>query len=295
MRGIVTTTIHGPTRGLLAFASLDSWRLYVVADKKTPAHLFDDLPCTFIDCETQQERWPELSARIGWNKPERRVLGFLAALADGADVIASVDDDVVPNADWGRDLLVGREVEVDLWRSESGVLDPYAVCVTTAAWHRGYPVDMLPGRACEPAGRETVAVDFQVDLCDGELDVDAFYRLQCGGSVREGIKPFAPFSTTQPAPFSTQCTVFTAAAARAYMMPLGVGRVHDIWASWAVQAQGFRAVFCPPSAAHERPPHDIKAEWIDELQTYGRARGAAFLAHQWHAEDLLAYRRCLPC
>ena len=273
---------------------MPGWTLYVVADQATPSAAFDELPCVYVDCGMQRDRWPELSARIGWNRAERRVIGFLAALADGASVLASVDDDVVPHSHWGRDLLVGREVDLDVWSSRSGVLDPYAVCLRGSVWHRGYPINRLPDRTCDHAGTQAVFVDFQVDICDGVLDVDACYRLEHGDQASD-VPRFAPFSSLQPAPFSTQCTFFTAPAARAYMMPIGVGRVHDIWASWAVQAQGFRVAFCPPSATHERPPHNTTAEWLDELQTYGRASDAVTLTHKWHAEDASAYRRCLPC
>lgn len=295
MNAIVTTTINSPTEGIRRFAEMPEWTLYVVADRQTPDAEFASLPCIYLDCDEQGRRWPALSELIGWGKAERRVLGFLAAIADGASVIASVDDDIVPRDGWGSDLIVGSEVDVDVWESDSGVVDPYAVCDAGGAWHRGYPIDLLPQRNCRCIGKQRVVADFQVELSDGQLDVDAFFRLQSGANEPVRFGPFAPFAASQPAPFSTQCTFFTAAAARSYMMPLGVGRVHDIWASWAAQSTGFRPVFCPPSSTHVRKPRPAASEWRDELATYGLSRDAVSKAHEWHAAEILAYKAALKC
>ena len=56
--------------------------------------------------------YPELSDAIGWNSIQRRNIGLLYAYEQGADVIATVDDDNIPYDDWGQNLLVGQTVDL---------------------------------------------------------------------------------------------------------------------------------------------------------------------------------------
>jgi hypothetical protein len=43
---------------------------------------------------------------------QRRNVGFVFAYNEGADIIATVDDDNIPYDNWGDNVLVGQEVEV---------------------------------------------------------------------------------------------------------------------------------------------------------------------------------------
>ena len=49
---------------------------------------------------------------VGWNKIQRRNLGFLYAYDQGADVVATVDDDNIPYENWGEDLYIGKKLNV---------------------------------------------------------------------------------------------------------------------------------------------------------------------------------------
>ena len=44
-------------------------------------------------------------------------MGFLYAYNEGADVVATVDDDNIPYDGWGENVVVGEEVEVDMWQN----------------------------------------------------------------------------------------------------------------------------------------------------------------------------------
>ena len=52
----------------------------------------------------------ELSDSIGWKSIRRRNMGFIKAYEMGADIMATVDDDNIPNDDWGKEIFVGSEI-----------------------------------------------------------------------------------------------------------------------------------------------------------------------------------------
>ena len=119
---IVTTTINPPTEATKKFSEMPGWNLIVVGDLKTPHDEYKKLNCVYLDPETQENKYPVLSQLIGWNSIQRRNLGFIEAFNRGAEIIASVDDDNIPLANWGKNVFVGRTVECDLYSCDNGVL-----------------------------------------------------------------------------------------------------------------------------------------------------------------------------
>ena len=114
-RAIVTTTIHPPSAAIRRFSQLDDWDLIVVGDLRTPHSAYADVRCLYLSPDDQARRYPDLSAALGWNCIQRRNVGFVEAYRRGAGVIASVDDDNLPDPAWGRNVCVGREVQLDCY------------------------------------------------------------------------------------------------------------------------------------------------------------------------------------
>lgn len=89
---VVITTINPPTKAVSEWARLFPDSTYVVLDRKTP--LPYDLDGAY------QITWPslgrDLSNAIGPNRYQRKMLGYLQARADGAEVIIDTDDDNEP-------------------------------------------------------------------------------------------------------------------------------------------------------------------------------------------------------
>src|SRR5262245_32655997 len=115
---IVTTTINPPTKAIDRFQSMRDWDLVVIGDKKTPSDYRLERGI-YVTSEEQERYDRALSEAIGWNCIQRRNFGLLWAFDMGADVIAVVDDDNIPLPGWGENLLVGGEVEVDYYETES--------------------------------------------------------------------------------------------------------------------------------------------------------------------------------
>ena len=111
---IVTTTIQEPTEATLKFSEMDDWDLIVVGDLKTPESKYRQINCIYLDLQSQENINLELSNLIGFNSLERRNFGYIYAFRNGAEIIASVDDDNIPLENWGKNLLINKSVEVDL-------------------------------------------------------------------------------------------------------------------------------------------------------------------------------------
>ena len=111
---LITTTINVP-KVLELYAKFapstdpDECKFFVAIDKKTPEEAVNFLAydvantqCVYLG---DQEKY-ESSALTGWNTDSRRNFALLEALKWGADLIVSVDDDMIPcNGEWVRPEL----------------------------------------------------------------------------------------------------------------------------------------------------------------------------------------------
>jgi hypothetical protein len=263
---IVTTSINPPTKAIRAFEAMKGWDLVVVGDRKTPRnyHLERGI---YITPEEQEKYDLALSEAIGWNCIQRRNFGFLWARDMKADVVAMVDDDNIPLPDWGQDLLVGREVEVNYYETELPAFDPVGATNYPHLWHRGFPLQLLSRRNYTRKSRRTVHVDIQADLWDGDPDVDAVCRMEHAPECQFDRAVF-PMAANKPGPFDSQNTFFQSEVMRHLFLFPHVGRMDDIWSSYYVQAQGFQAVYGKPSVYQERNIHDLTRDLCDELIGY---------------------------
>jgi hypothetical protein len=160
-RFIVTTTINAPTEAIARFDEMRDWTLIVVGDRGTPAdyHLENGI---YLSPDAQERLAPELSRLIGWNCIQRRNLGFVLALDEDADVVATVDDDNIPYPSWGEDLLVGWTLEIETCEAPNGCFDPVGATEHENLWHRGYPLQLLASRDHTQRATRTVRVDVQL-------------------------------------------------------------------------------------------------------------------------------------
>lgn len=235
---IVTTTINQPTTATLKFAEIakrDNWEFVVIGDTKTPHEEYEKLDCIYLSPDKQSGLYPELSEIIGWKTIQRRNIGFVYAYQNGADIVATVDDDNIPYDNWGTDLYVGREVEVDYYENTRfNIFDPLSVTNQSHLWHRGYPIEALQRKNdVEYKGKKKITPLIQADLWDGDPDIDAMCRLT--------FKPIVKFNTTKPyassqySPFNSQNTFIHRDALKYYAVWPYVGRMDDIWGGYYVQ------------------------------------------------------------
>jgi hypothetical protein len=248
---IVTTTIHRPSEATRRFSLRKDWTFIIVGDMQTPHDLYHELEMEhgnvmYLSPAMQEKKYKELSDAIGWKKIQRRNIGFVEAFRLGADIIATVDDDNIPYEDWGSDILVGREVEVDLYEPRERVFDPLSVTQARLFWHRGFPIELLQKRLeVEYKGKVRRKVLVQADLWDGDPDIDALARLSFRPIVRYSDIQ-APYCSNKIAPFNSQNTFLSREVLPFYAVLPYVGRMDDIWGSYILQH------FFPDSVIYNR-------------------------------------------
>lgn len=273
---IVTTTINRPTEALLKYCEktiTDDWTFIIVGDTKTPhddyKKLEKDFPKVLYLEPTQQELlYPELSNSIGWKSIQRRNIGYVFAYKNGADIIASIDDDNIPYESWGRNLLINQTVEYDCYDSDHSIFDPLSVTNHNNVWHRGYPIEFVPTRnKVRYVGKKKKKVLVQADLWDGDPDIDAIARLSIMPCVKFDVT--SPYGSEQSSPFNTQNTFFHRDVIPYFSVLPFVGRMDDIWGSYILQYFFPNSViYCPSSVYQDRNKQDLIKNLENELLGY---------------------------
>lgn len=261
---IVTTTINRPSVALQAYDKLEDWHLLVVGDQKTPQDFFLERG-TFLTPEMQEELFPKLSGLIGWNSIQRRNIGFLWALAAGAETIATVDDDNIPYPGWGEGLLLGKTTPSHHFSGDT-VYDPISVTNYPQLWHRGFPIQKLLDRRYN-GSLGSVRPDVQAGFWNGNPDVDAICRMEHDPSCVFDPAVF-PFHFDGLSPFNSQNTFLTRDALKKYFMIPHVGRMDDIWGGYYLESLGFQVAYTAPSVFQERNPHDLTIDFRNEVDGY---------------------------
>jgi len=294
---IVTTTINLPTLATRRFAQIAAERGYtmvVVGDLKTPHEAYYELERTYrnsfiyLTPGRQEEMYPELSNTIGWKSIQRRNIGFVYAYHQGADVVATVDDDNIPYDDWATDLVVGKEIEIDLYdhNQAHSIFDPLSVTEYDHLWHRGYPIELVPDKnSIAYQGRTNREVLIQADFWDGDPDIDAICRLSHKPVVK--FKYFKPFGCFGIAPFNSQNTFIARKALPKYSVLPHIGRMDDIWASYILQHYFPQSVVYNRASVYQaRNPQDLVTNLENEVIGY---RNTLSLI-----DDLFNYQTYLP-
>lgn len=265
---IVTTTINEPTLALKKFAKFEDWELIVVGDLKTPHKSYEDFNCHYLSPEIQEKKFPELSRLIGWNCIMRRNIGYLEAYKKGADIIASIDDDNIPYQDWGNDLYVNKEIEIDIYKSSNNYFDALSVTNHNELWHRGYPIEFVPSKNnVIYLGKQKRKVLIQADLWDGDPDIDAICRLSKMPIIKFNRQK--PFASVNLSPFNSQNTFFSREVIPYYSVLPHVGRMDDIWGGYLLQNKFPNSlIFNRASVYQERNPQDLIKNLQDEIIGY---------------------------
>jgi len=261
---IVTTTINPPTEAMRRFDAMSDWTLVVIGDKKTPSDW--SLPrAIYVGPEEQETYDRALSDAIGWNCIQRRNFGLLWAHDMGADVVAVVDDDNIPQPGWGENLMVGREVEVNFYETDLPAFDPVGATNCKHIWHRGFPLQLLPKRDYSRKSRRKVVPDVQADFWDGDPDIDSICRMEHRPECKFDPACF-PMAANKMGPFNSQNTFITKKWLKDYFLFPHAGRMDDIWASYYLQALGAKVVWAKASVYQDRnihnPVRDMRAEYL---------------------------------
>lgn len=266
---LITTTINVP-RVLELYRKLGpDVRFFVALDQKSVSldGFIGTLGNTCWLFPNLQARW-KCSNLIGWNCIQRRNIALLEAVAWGADIIVSIDDDNIPldrdyfnifknilNAYSFSGLKVGQ-----YWFDPGNLLVP-------PARHRGFPFNSNMLNVVPVTG---VRAGVAAGMCLGDPDVSAITRMShpMVPSVTELARVGVVVGLRCWTVFNSQNTAFIRELAPTMFMPPGVGRYDDIFASLIAQRimgeKNLHVHFGQPFIWQQRNAHnllnDLKAE-----------------------------------
>lgn len=263
---IVTTTINNPTIAIDKFDAMPDWELVVIGDLKTPPG-YKLNRGTYWSPEMQEKYDKQLSDAIGWNCIQRRNFGLVIANDMQADVVALIDDDNIPLAHWGQNIMVGKDVEVNYYESTLTAFDPIGATNYPQLWHRGFPLQLLSKRDYSSKSKRIVHCDIQADFWNGDPDIDAICRMEHAPECNFDDQYF-PLAANKIAPFNSQNTFISKTVLKDYFLFPHIGRMDDIWAAFYVQAKGFNVVFGKASVYQDRNVHDLVKDMKQEYLGY---------------------------
>ena len=262
---IVTTTINKPTEAIHKFDNMPDWKLIVVGDKKTPLN-YNLTNGIYISPEDQENHDKDLSDAIGWNCIQRRNFGLLKAHHLNADIIATIDDDNIPFDNWGKNLLVSKDIDLDYYETDEIAFDPISVTNHNNLWHRGFPLQLLSKRKSKKI-KKNICPDIQADFWNGDPDIDAVCRMEHAPECKFD-NSFFPFSSNKFSPFNSQNTFLSKKVLKDYFLFPHIGRMDDIWASYYVESLGFKVVYSEASVYQDRNEHDLTIDFKKEVIGY---------------------------
>lgn len=269
---LATTTVHVPhALKLLRKCSADV-RFFVAIDEKTSeeaanfcAYDIDNTQVVYFDAE---ERW-KCGKAIGRNTLAKRNLAFLEALAWGAEVIVSHDDDNIPSGNVGHTdyfaqfaWAIGHTFNgVKVANYTAGWFDPGTLLVPPAR-HRGFPFAIAKDRIAGPITNAKIGV--AAGLVIGDPDIDATTRMEHRPDIGNVHILGSTGVVVDPhtwTVFNSQNTAVIRELMPSWFMMPGVGRHDDIYASLIVQRvareRGLHVHFGPPFTYQQRNQHDL--------------------------------------
>lgn len=280
---IVITSIFEPSGAVKKFNALKDWQLVVVGDKKTPESW--KLPGAVYLSPAAQKRLPYRLARLlPWNHYSRKMLGYLYALEHGADVIASVDDDNIPEINWADGIPAFSGTFATA--TNPGFINPYTFFTDKMIWPRGFPLSRINKDKGVKVQQEKARIGIWQMLSDEDPDVDAVYRLTSNAPVFFNKKQVPlVLSSGTVAPFNTQNTATLRLVSPLLYLPTTVTfRFTDILSSLCAQAPmwhaGYRLGFATSNTRQERNPHDYLRDFESEIPMYLHGEKAASIAQE---------------
>jgi hypothetical protein len=280
---VVITTIHPPSTTVRRLARRQDWRVIVAGDRKTPPD-WSWPGVLYLSPEAQQAAGWETARLLPWDHYARKMVGYLAAMRQGAEVIADLDDDNFPYPSWDFPPFAGR---FETLRPGRRFVNIYSLFSRKTIWPRGLPLDWILRPESRAARDELVAIHGQIGiwqgLADGDPDVDALYRLTRNRPCRfrreaPVVLPPGTFS-----PVNSQNSAFRRELFPLLYLPAHVSfRFTDILRGLVAQPlmwqAGFRLGVTTATVVQRRNPHGYLGDFFQEIPVYRHAEEAAAIA-----------------
>lgn len=268
---IVVTTINKPTEAISVISKLckEGWNAVVVGDTKTPADWHAE-GVHFLSVGQQKEMFGDLCELIPYRHYSRKNLGYLYAMAHGAEIILETDDDNVPYPEFGKNIhrkIKGRKLQANGWANV------YKAFTSANIWPRGLPLDEIHTSGVIVQDETEYWCPIQQYLADEDPDVDAIYRLIFKNSLVFDKSSPVILEEGVWTPFNSQNTLFFSEVFSMLYLPCHVSfRMTDIWRSFVCNAalwiHGYKLGFQEATVAQYRNEHDLMKDFQDEIIGY---------------------------
>jgi hypothetical protein len=268
---IVITTVFEPTDGVNLFSKLTDYELVVIGDVKTPSDWSVD-NVIYLSIDDQKKHYPFFANAIPHNHYSRKMIGYLFAIKQGANIIFDTDDDNIPKKYWNfpktdsiYDNIIGDE----------GFVNIYNLFTNQNIWPRGLPLNLINQRfdLTNKIRKKRSKVGVWQGLVDNEPDVDAIYRLtnnsKCTFSNREPVV----LEKGTIAPFNSQNTLFCKDLFPLLYLPTQVSfRFTDILRGLIAQPimwlYDYQLGFTDANVFQIRNPHNYINDFVSEIPMY---------------------------
>jgi hypothetical protein len=244
-----------------------------VADRKTPPD-WQQAGTRFLSVDHQRRMPFRIVDALPWNHYARKMIGYLWAAREGAQLIAESDDDNLPEKGWAFPAFTDTFEEIPANR---GFVNIYSLFSDQVIWPRGLPLERIRDRTAILQPGELVRRPCEIGvwqaLADDDPDVDAIYRLTVNAACRFSRRPPVALAGGTLAPFNSQNTAFRRDLLALMYLPAYVNfRVTDILRSYVAQpimwAAGYQLGFTGPTVRQARNAHDFMADFRSELPLY---------------------------
>ncbi len=233
---VILTSIHSPTAAVRLFAGLKNWDVLVVGDLKDSR----DWKCPgvqFISAAQQKAMSFKIARLLPWNHYARKMLGYLVAARNGAELLAESDDDNLPEENWAFPSFTGGYDQITGNRE---IVNIYSLFSSRPIWPRGFPLTRITATqsVIDPAvlTNQSARIGIWQALVDDDPDVDAIYRLTSNRPCRFDRRPPVVLPPGTFSPFNSQNTAFKRELLALMYLPAMVNfRVTDILRGYVAQ------------------------------------------------------------
>lgn len=174
-RFLVITSILSPTDAVKAFAERDDISTIVVGDKKTPQDWYCD---NVIFLSEDKKLGYKIEKTLPFNHYARKMIGYIYAVKNNAEIIIDTDDDNIPKNNWFFPDFEGKFAALN---KDEGFINVYKFYTEQHIWPRGFPLYLIKNNDAalniNKLDKKDVKIGVWQGLVDNEPDVDAIYRL----------------------------------------------------------------------------------------------------------------------
>ncbi len=270
---IVITSIYPASPSVRKWIAFTDWKVVVAGDKKTPMD-WNCHPATYLSVADQESAQFQISRKLPWNHYCRKLMGYLVAIQQGAEIILDTDDDNMPKPDWSIPEFHGN---YPVTPPDMSFINVYSYFTDQHIWPRGFPLN----RVCDPAARlaassmrtAPVRIGIWQGLADGDPDVDAIYRMTVNTPCFFDLKPPVVLGTGTVSPFNSQNTAFIQPVFPLLYLPASVSfRSTDIIRGLVAQpilwSAGYSLGFTRATVVQNRNDHHYLSDFESEIPCY---------------------------